>query len=290
MKVTIGLPFLNAEADLPDAIRSIFAQTHQDWELILVDDGSTDGSLEIARAVNDPRVHVVADGRNLRLAARLNQIVDLATSDIIVRMDSDDLMPPERIEKQLRVLEAEANIDLVSTGLVSIDDEGEPFGVRVHYADTVTRDDLLRKRGAGIVHAAVVGRREWFLRNRYNPEVPIAQDYDLWLSSSARDDLSVRVLQEPLYFVREVSSVTPAKMFRSYRVDRRALWRHRRSLWEARFILKSLIKTGVLQGIVWTGQLERLVRRRSQSLNDQALIAKVMSDMAKIRSTHVPGL
>lgn len=290
MKVTIGLPFFNAEADLPDAIRSVFAQTYQDWELILVDDGSTDGSLEIARAVHDPRVRVVSDGRNLRLAARLNQIVDLATSDIIVRMDADDLIPPERIEKQLRVLQAESDIDLVSTGLVSIDEMGEPFGARVHFADMVTRDDLLRKRGAGIVHAAVVGRREWFLRNRYDPEVPIAQDYDLWLRSSSRDDLSVRILQEPLYFVREMSSVTPAKMFRSYRMDRRALWRHRRSLWEARFILKSLIKTGVLQGIVWTGQLERLVRRRSRPLTDQALIAKVQCDIAKIRATHVPGL
>lgn len=290
MKVTIGLPFFNAEADLRDAIRSVFAQTHQDWELILVDDGSTDRSLEIARAVRDPRVRVVSDGRNLRLAGRLNQIVDLATTDIIVRMDADDLMPPERLEKQLQVLQEDPDIDIVSSGLVSIDNEGEPFGVRVHFAETVTREHLLRKKGAGIVHAAVVGRREWFLRNRYDPAVPIAQDYDLWLRSSARDDLSVRILQEPLYFVREVSSVTPAKMFKSYRMDRRALWRHRRSLWEARLILKSLAKTLVLQGIVLSGQLERLVRRRSTPLNDQALIAKVRSDIAKIRATHVPGL
>jgi glycosyltransferase involved in cell wall biosynthesis len=72
--MTIGIPFYNAEAYLGDAIRSIFAQTYHDWELILVDDGSTDRSLEIARAVRDPRVRVISDGQNRRLPYRLNQI------------------------------------------------------------------------------------------------------------------------------------------------------------------------------------------------------------------------
>jgi glycosyltransferase involved in cell wall biosynthesis len=290
MKVTIGLPFFNAEADLPDAIRSVFAQTHHDWELILVDDGSTDRSLEIARSVSDPRVRVVSDGRNLRLAARLNQIVDLASTDIIVRMDADDLMAPERIAKQLQVLQNGQDIDLVSTGLVSIDHSGQPFGVRWHFASTVTRENLLRKSGTGIVHASVVGRRAWFLRNRYDPGVPIAQDYDLWLRSSARNDLAVHVVQEPLYYVREVSSVTPDKMFRSYGMDRRALWRNRRSVWEARFILKSFLKTIALQIIIILGGLNWLVRRRSKPLTDMALILKVRNDIETIQNTHVEGL
>ncbi|MEN6400626.1 MAG: glycosyltransferase, partial [Armatimonadia bacterium] len=63
--VTVGLPFYNNESTLLDAVRSIFAQTFQDWELVLLDDGSTDGSLEIARSIDDPRVRVIADGQNL---------------------------------------------------------------------------------------------------------------------------------------------------------------------------------------------------------------------------------
>jgi glycosyltransferase involved in cell wall biosynthesis len=59
MSLSIGIPFYNCEKFLPDAIRSIFAQTYQDWELILVDDGSTDRSLEIACSVDDPRVRVI---------------------------------------------------------------------------------------------------------------------------------------------------------------------------------------------------------------------------------------
>jgi len=290
MKVTIGLPFFNAAADLPRAIRSVFAQTHQDWELILVDDGSTDGSLEIARAVNDPRVRVVSDGSNRKLAARLNEIVDLANCDIIVRMDADDLMPPERIARQLEVLINEPDIDLVSSGLISVDGQDDPIGARWHFSDTVERSHLLGKSGAGIVHAAVMGRRAWFLRNRYDPSVPIAQDYDLWLRSSAKDDLSVRIIQEPLYYVREMGSATAAKMFRSYKMDRRALWRHRRNLWEARYLLKSLAKTAVLHVIIASGRLDWLVRRRSTIMQDTALIAKFRSDLQAIRATHVPGL
>ena len=59
--VSIGLPFFNAERFLIDAVKSVFAQTHQDWELILMDDGSTDRSLEIAKSIRDPRVRVYSD-------------------------------------------------------------------------------------------------------------------------------------------------------------------------------------------------------------------------------------
>lgn len=290
MRVTIGLPFFNAEKDLPDAIRSVFAQTHQDWELILVDDGSTDGSLEIARAIRDPRVRVVSDGRNLRLAARLNQIVKMAKFDLIARMDADDLMAPERLARELAILEAEPHIDLVSTGVLSIDRQGHPYAARWHPDATITRKQLIRKAGAGIIHPAVLGRRSWFLRNPYDPSVPIAQDYDLWLRSSAKDDLRVRIIHEPLYYIRELGSVTEVKMLRSYQFDRKALWRSRRNLWEARFIIKSLFKTAALHLIFPTVGVDWLVRRRNPRSVDAALVEKFYADVNIIRSTHVPGL
>ncbi len=74
MQVSIGIPFYNNEQTLVDTIRSVFAQTYQGWELILVDDGSSDRSLEIARSVDDERVRVITDGQNKKLPARLNQI------------------------------------------------------------------------------------------------------------------------------------------------------------------------------------------------------------------------
>ena len=115
VSVTIGIPFLNARRYLEDAVRSVFAQTHGDWELLLIDDGSTDGSIAVVRHLDDPRVRVLGDGSNRGLCARLNQIASLAQGTYLARMDADDLMHPERIERQLKFLRANPNVDLIDT-------------------------------------------------------------------------------------------------------------------------------------------------------------------------------
>ena len=79
VSVTIGIPFYNARRTLADSVRSVFAQTHADWELLLVDDGSTDGSLDIARSITEARVRSVSDGVHRGLVYRLNQIATLWT-------------------------------------------------------------------------------------------------------------------------------------------------------------------------------------------------------------------
>ena len=120
--ITVGLPFFNNRRTLPDAIRSIFAQSLNDWELLLVDDGSTDGSLEFARAIRDPRVRLVCDGSNRKLAARLNQIAELAPSEFIARMDADDLMHPNRLRRQIELFRGQPGLDVVGTAAFTIDE------------------------------------------------------------------------------------------------------------------------------------------------------------------------
>ena len=125
MIISIGIPFYNAEKYLEDAIFSVLAQTYEFWELILIDDGSSDNSLVIANmyAKKDSRIRVISDGMNKKLPYRLNQLIQESTGDFIARMDADDIMHPERLEKQLRFLETNKRYDLVSTGLVSIDND-----------------------------------------------------------------------------------------------------------------------------------------------------------------------
>src|SRR6516165_10713523 len=105
-RVTIGLPFVNQANLLADAIRSVFAQTFTDWELILVDDGSSDCSTSIARAVCDPRVSYHRNSANRGLPFCLNAIPSLCTGDYIARCDADDMMHPLRLERQIAFLEA----------------------------------------------------------------------------------------------------------------------------------------------------------------------------------------
>lgn len=290
MKISIGIPFYNAENYLEGAIRSVFAQTYRDWELILIDDGSTDASLEIARAVDDPRVRVISDGKNLKLASRLNQLVELSETDFVVRMDADDLMPSDRIERQMRVFKDNPDVDIVSSGLLSMTDDNQVLGVRWHSATSITRDQLLRKQGCGIVHAAVIGRKAWFQRNPYDPKVLIAQDYDLWLRSSKKNDLNAYIIQAPLYYVREASSVTVEKLLRSYRFDRRAVWKNKRTLWDTRFIAKSLMKSVALRVILAMGKMDWLVKRRNTQSVAPELVEKFHQDLTTIAQTSVKGL
>ena len=101
-----------------DAIRSIFYQTHKNWELILVDDGSTDRSLNLAMSIIDERIRVVSDGENKGLSYRLNQIVSLARYSLVARMDADDLMAPNKFQKQIKILNDNPELDLISTKLL----------------------------------------------------------------------------------------------------------------------------------------------------------------------------
>ena len=103
--VYVGIPFYNAEKYLDYAIRSVLNQTYTNWKMTLIDDGSTDSSLALARKyTSDTRVKVISDGRNKGLVYRLNELVKLSDCKYFVRMDADDIMHPQRLEKQLRYL------------------------------------------------------------------------------------------------------------------------------------------------------------------------------------------
>src|SRR5262245_45190822 len=100
-EVTIAIPCFNAASTLPMAISSVFAQSYESWRLVIVDDGSTDQTVALAQSVVDPRVSVIADGQHLGLSRRLNQIAEACQSPFLARMDADDAMHPERMEKQI---------------------------------------------------------------------------------------------------------------------------------------------------------------------------------------------
>jgi glycosyltransferase involved in cell wall biosynthesis len=288
MFVTIGIPFYNAEKFLKDSIRSVFAQTHKNWELILLDDGSTDNSLQIAKSINDPRVRVYSDGKNKKLAARLNQIVRLAKSDIIVRMDADDLISPNRLKLQLEVLEKYPDIDLVSTGLFSVTDELELVGVRSHSKVSINFQDLLLKKGCGIVHASVIGRKVWFERNRYNEKLKLAQDYDLWLRTAKNDDLSIHLLPAPLYYYREGGSITPKKMLLAYEYERE-MYKKYTSNWYY-LVIKSILKTLVVLILSKTNNFQFLISRRSNLEVSNKYSQIMLKELKLISNTKVNGL
>ena len=120
--ISVVLPIYNGATTLSKAIRSVLGQTFRHYELVLLDDGSTDDSLDIAKTFSDPRIRVIHDGANYGLAYRLNQGIDLAQGRYIARMDQDDICFPERLAKQFEFLESHPGIDLLGCRAIAFSD------------------------------------------------------------------------------------------------------------------------------------------------------------------------
>lgn len=213
--ISIGIPFYNAEKYLGFAIQSVIAQSYENWELILVDDGSSDNSLKIAQEFSqrDGRIRVICDGQNKKLPYRLNQLIKESKGDFIARMDADDLMHPDRLKKELSFLLENPGYDLVSGGIVSIDHKNNVTGMRtVNKLVTIDKDS----KSYPIVHPTVMARRDWYLRNSYSLNYPRAEDYELWCRTSSVGDLKIAILPDILLFYREFGNLDPNKLINSY--------------------------------------------------------------------------
>ncbi len=197
--ITVAIAFYNNAVVLRDAIVSVFNQTYSDWELLLMDDGSSDGSRAIAERYAGPRVRVLGDGQNRGLVARLNQIAKEARGTYLARMDGDDVMHPRRFEVQLQYLHDHPHVDLVDSAMISIDEHGRIVGERGRGPRLFTLKGVLR--GDTPYHATVLGRTSWFLANPYDPAYLRVEDLELWCRTVTRS--SFAHIEEPLYFVRE---------------------------------------------------------------------------------------
>src|SRR5512135_1398022 len=111
--VSIGMPVRNNEATLALAIRSILEQTYTNWELLLIDDGSSDGTLRVMRGFTDERIRIFSDGLSLGLPDRLNQAIDASRGEYFARMDGDDVSYPRRLGRQVDYLRHHPQVDLV---------------------------------------------------------------------------------------------------------------------------------------------------------------------------------
>lgn len=272
-RVTVGIPFFDEERFLGEAIRSVLAQTVTDIEILLVDDGSRDRSLEIARSFEDERITVVSDGVRRRLPARLNEIASRARADVVARMDADDVSHPRRLERQLEVLSADPSIDAVGTWVGLVDAANEPFAV-VEAADMPPTPAQALDRGI-FAHATMVARRDWLLRNRYDEHLDRAEDRDLWCRTV--NTAKFAVIPEVLYVVR-TSSRSPdflADYVASQRQNRALFVRYGPSSYgrarTAKSWLLSHAKSLVVRAAVRARLDEHVVRRRGRSPRAQEL-------------------
>lgn len=276
MLISIGIPFYNCEDFLADAIKSILAQSYKDWELILIDDGSTDRSLEIACSFQDSRIRVISDGQNKKLPFRLNQIIEAAKGDYIARMDADDMVDPYRLEKQIEILLKHKDVDLVSTGVASISNDNQIRGIRTYNNCILSKYDIV-SGNIGIVHASILARKSWYLRNKYREGI-IAEDYELWNRAFFNSDLKCYKLAEPLYYYREDGNVTSVKLLRAYRNQISIISEYKKYISNFDYLrinIKMYFKVLVVYILNFTGMLDILLTRRSNQTMDEQIAADI---------------
>lgn len=180
--VSVIMSMRNGASTVGPAVRSVIMQSLQDWELIVIDDGSFDESSAIVERFHDGRIRLVREAHSAGLAARLNQAVALAKGEFIARMDADDICFPERLSRQVARLREEPRLDLIGCGAMVFTSVGELIGEMPAGLD---HDEIIARPfiGLPLPHPTWCGRASWFRNNPYDAKLRYAEDQDLLLRS-----------------------------------------------------------------------------------------------------------
>lgn len=188
-RVSVLMPCYNAAKTLPEALASLTNQTLTDLEIVVVDDGSRDASLEILHQweQDDPRLRVLTQP-HAGIVRALNLGLAACQAPFIARMDADDRSHPQRLEKQVRFLETHPDIAVVSCLVRGYQPGGSlrtGFAVYIEWLNSLVSDEDIRREifvESPLVHPSILIRREWLDRvGVYQDNCGWAEDYDLWL-------------------------------------------------------------------------------------------------------------
>lgn len=181
--VSVLMPVYNAERYLAEAVESVLAQTFTDFELLVIDDGSTDGSLAILRRyeAQDPRVRLVSRP-NTGYVVALNEMLGMARGEFLARMDADDVCMPERFERQVHFLREHPDVVCLATVIDLIDLAGRLLHP---VTGALTHEEMEQQALDGVVplnHPTVMMRKASVVEvGGYRTWAMPAEDLDLWL-------------------------------------------------------------------------------------------------------------
>jgi glycosyltransferase involved in cell wall biosynthesis len=198
--ITVLMPVYNAEKYLHEAIDSILNQTYKHFELIIINDGSTDRSEEIIKSYKDPRIQYLKNNTNLGLSATLNKGLQLATGKYIARMDADDISHPARFEKQVAYLESHPDYGIVGSMYVMLDGERKIYeiGGMSFREDEEIKISLFSNNvfahGETMFRKELIDRHNFSYNKIYNP----CEDYYLWTQMSSFTKF--HILENILYY------------------------------------------------------------------------------------------
>jgi glycosyltransferase involved in cell wall biosynthesis len=284
--ISVILPVYNASEFLLEALESLTNQTYKDFEIIALNDGSTDNSLEILKeyAEKEPRLKIYSR-ENRGLPKTLNECVDYAKGEYIARMDADDISLPERFEKQLDFLEKN-NLDLCGT-------QHKCFGITNQQSDFPTTEASCN---IGLLfycilsHPTIMGKTSIFRKYRYNENLDCAQDYDLW-SRMAAGGVKINNLSQVLLKYRinsnQISERKKSKQELNSVNSARIYWNNNQQV--KKYLFYSFMRS---YNPVHSNQLPECIKilNEFQNKSTDEILYKLLSKQKSLLLTHIQDI
>ena len=258
----------------------IVTQTFTDWELIIIDDGSTDNALQSIEEISDGRIRILQDGKNKGLAARLNECIDLARGKYFARMDQDDVSYPARLLKQFELLEENPALDLIAVRAITIDEYNKATGL---FPSALTHEQISAKPWMGFYfpHPTWMGKIEWFRKYRYAVPGPyFCEDQELLLRSYP--DSQFATINEILFAYRVRGRVNQNKLSKTRWTLLNIQLRYFSNLNLRGFVLLAIAAFFVKRGSEFLSNMPRVVvQHNSTILKDEITVVwnHVLSDL-----------
>lgn len=215
--ISVIVPMYNAATFLKETVENILTQTHKDFELLLIDDCSTDNTLEVANTFSDSRIRVIKNEKNRGAGATRNKGIESAQSTYLAFCDADDIMMPNRLEQQLNFMEQHPEIDVCGSFVRLMNEKGDDIG---KYTFPIEHDEIkvaLFLRCAFQQSTAFIRRSRFVQSGLRYKENHFAEDFDLW--ANAVKQLKFHVLPEFLIYYKISESQLTATSWEKQRRD-----------------------------------------------------------------------
>ncbi len=239
------MPVYNTAPYLREAIQSILDQRYDNFEFIIINDGSTDQCTDIIDQFTDPRIIPLTNDGNKGLVYTLNRGVDMAKGEWIARMDGDDISSPIRFEEQMQYLHDHPFVDVLATRVQLINENGGEAGIWQDDQAAIRPDQIMQHLPINncIAHPTVMIKTELLKRFRYQESQAQAEDYDLWLRLAASGHV-IHKLDEMLVKHRILSSsFTRSRQQNVFRKLAATKFRFAGNAWKSGYSKRFVIKT-----------------------------------------------
>lgn len=209
-KVTVVIPAYNAMAYLPETLDSVLSQTFRDFEVLIINDGSTDAVADWAAEIQDPRVRLISQD-NKGLSGARNRGITESQGEYIAFLDADDLWAPTKLEQQVKCLDTRPEVGMVYTWTLHVDQQGNSLGrVTASHVEGKAWEQLLLGDSVGSGSSTMV-RRDCFDKvGLFDTNLTSIEDCDMWVRLAQYYPLAV--IKDILVYYRQ----HPASMSRDY--------------------------------------------------------------------------